>query len=65
MTTVARVIAMNQLLDLNFIIGITIIEAHRGSPVDGTVPDRQTDHVGASPTARRPLVAEFRTTQSG
>ncbi len=56
---------MNQLLDLNFIIGITIIEAHRGSPVDGTVPDRQTDHVGASPTARRPLVAEFRTTQSG
>ena len=53
---------MNQLLDLSFIIGITIIEAHRGSPVDGTVPDRQTDQVGASPRAHRSLVAEFRTT---
>jgi len=62
MTTVARVIAMNQLLDLSFIIGITIIEAHRGGSVDGTVPDRQTDHIGASPSAHRSMVAEFRTT---
>jgi len=52
---------MNQLLDLNFIIGITIIEAHRGGSVDGTVPDRETDHVGTSPGALRSLVAEFRT----
>jgi hypothetical protein len=62
MTAVARVIAMNQLHDLSFIIGITIIEAHRRSSVDGTVPDRETDRVGTSPSARRSLVAEFRTT---
>jgi hypothetical protein len=62
MTTVARVIAMNQLLDLNFIIGITIIEAHRRSSVDGTVSGRQADQDGTSPSAHRPLVAEFRTT---
>jgi hypothetical protein len=59
------VIGMSQLLDLSFIIGITIFEAHRGNSVDGTVPDRQSDHVDPSPNARRTLVAEFRTTQSG
>ncbi len=51
-----------ELLDLSFIIGITIVEAHRGSSVDGTVLDRENDHVGTSPRAHRSLVAEFRIT---
>jgi hypothetical protein len=53
---------MNQLIDLSLIIGITIIEAHRRSSVDGTVSGRQADQDGTSPSAHRPLVAEFRTT---